>query len=50
MNPKEVDEVLVRDKELDVPYFLPEKEAKREEIKGKVVIQHEKETKPKQSN
>ncbi len=39
---REDDEVLVRDVKLDEPFFLPEKEAKREEKAGNVVIVKEK--------
>jgi hypothetical protein len=37
-NRPEDHEVLVRDVKLDEPFFLPEKEAKREEKAGNVVI------------
>lgn len=39
---QEDDEVLVRDVKLDEPFFLPEKEAEREEKAGNVVIVKEK--------
>jgi hypothetical protein len=37
-NRPEDNEVLVRDVKLDEPFFLPEKEAKREEKAGNVTI------------
>lgn len=43
----EDDEVLVRDVKLDEPFFLPKKEAKREEANGNVIIV--KDEKPKET-
>lgn len=37
----EPNEVLVRDVELDEPFFLPEEEAKIQEMLGKVIIVNE---------
>lgn len=43
-NIEEIDEVLVRDTEFDVVYFLTEKEAKVQEALGKVeIVKEEKE-------